>query len=156
MSINATLLAQMVVFGLLIWFTMKFVWPILLGAMREREGRIADGLAAAERGRRNLEEAEAQKAQLLRETNEQAQERIANAQRRADEIVEEARAEARVKADKLLEDAMRQIEQERNEAREQLRGQVAALAMRAAEQILGREINQDAHSESLQKLAAEL
>ena len=156
MSINATLLAQMVVFALLIWFTMKFVWPILLGAMKEREARIADGLAAAEQGRKSLEEAEANKADILKATNEQAQERISNAQRRADEIIEEARQEAKAKADKIVEDAMRQIDQERNEAREQLRSQVATLAVRGAEQILQREVDMNAHSDSLQKLAAQL
>ncbi|MCB1738950.1 MAG: F0F1 ATP synthase subunit B [Gammaproteobacteria bacterium] len=156
MSINATLLAQMVVFALLIWFTMKFVWPMLLGAMKARESRIAEGLAAAEQGQKDLAEAEARKAEVLKESNEQAQERIANAQRRADEIIEEARAEARAKADKLIEDAMRQIEQERNEARESLRGEVATLAIRGAEQILQREVDAKAHSESLSKLAAQL
>ena len=156
MSINATLFAQMVVFALLIWFTMKFVWPILLGAMKEREARIADGLAAAEQGKKSLEEAEANKADILKATNEQALERITNAQKRADEIIEEARQEAKTKADKILEDAMRQIDQERNEAREQLRSQVATLAVQGAEQILQREVDVNAHSDSLQKLAAQL
>lgn len=156
MSINATLLAQMVVFALLVWFTMAFVWPMLLKAMQLRESRIADGLAAAERGKRSLEEAEQKTTEMLHDGREKAQEFVAQAQKRGDDIIEEAKAQAREEGERLVEIARSQIEQERNQARDELRGEVAALALRGAEQILRREVNAQAHSEALDKLAAEL
>ncbi len=156
MSINATLLAQMVVFALLVWFTMRFVWPPLVKAMSDRQTKIADGLAAAERGQRDLELAQERCTELLREGREKAQEYVVQAQRRADEIVEEAKQAAREEGERLLEAARAQIEQERIEAREQLRHQVASLAVVGAEQILLREVDAAAHAAVLERLAAEL
>ncbi len=103
MSINATLFAQMVVFALLVWFTMSFVWPMLLKQMQLRETRIADGLAAGEKGQRSLEEAELKTTELLHDGREKAQEYIAHAQKRSDEIIEEAKAQAREEGERLVE-----------------------------------------------------
>jgi F-type H+-transporting ATPase subunit b len=155
-SINATLLAQMVVFAILVWFTMKFVWPLLQGAMKEREDRIADGLAAAERGKHDLELAEKRSAELLREGKDKAQELIGQAQRRANEIVDEAKESARGEADKLVGAARAQIDQERTEAREMLRKEVAVLAVAGAQAILQREVDVKAHGEVLAELATQL
>jgi len=155
-SINATLLAQMVVFALLVWFTMKFVWPLLQAAMHERESRIADGLAAAERGKHDLELAEKRSAELLREGKDKAQELIGQAQKRANEIVDEAKGTARGEAETIIELARSQIDQERTEAREGLRKDVATLAVAGAAQILQREVDASTHSAALEKLAAQL
>ncbi len=156
MSINATLLAQMVVFALLIWFTMSFVWPMLLKQMQLRETRIADGLAAADKGQRSLEDAELKTSEMLHEGRDKAQEFVAQAQKRSDDIVEDAKAKAREEGERLIVLARSQIEQERNLARDELRGEVAALAIKGAEQILLREVNAQIHGETLDKLAAEL
>jgi len=155
-SINATLLAQMVVFALLIWFTMSFVWPMLLKQMQLRETRIADGLAAADKGQRSLEDAELKTSEMLHEGRDKAQEFVAQAQKRGDDIVEDAKAKAREEGERLIVLARSQIEQERNLARDELRGEVAALALKGAEQILLREVNAQIHGETLDKLAAEL
>jgi F-type H+-transporting ATPase subunit b len=155
-SINATLLAQMVVFALLIGFTMRYIWPILLTAMVERETRIADGLAAAERGRHELELADKAAGDKLRDAKQHAQEYIVQAQKRADELVEEAKQQARVEAERILIAARAEIEQESNQAREQLRADVAALVVAGAERILLKEIDVDAHRDLLKKLAADL
>ncbi|MCW5655983.1 F0F1 ATP synthase subunit B [Hydrogenophaga sp.] len=156
MSINATLLAQMIVFALLIWFTMKFVWPILLQAMQDRETRISEGLAAAEKGRHDLELAEKRAAELMREGKEKAQEYIVQAQKRADEIVEEAKDVARAEGERLKSAARADMETELNQVRENLRAQVAALAVAGAEQILAREVDVKAHKQMLDKLSASL
>jgi len=146
----------MLVFALLVWFTMSLVWPMLLKQMQLREARIADGLAAAEKGKRSLEEAHEKSSELLHDGREKAQEFVAQAQKRGDDIIEEAKLQAREEGNRLIELARSQIEQERNLAREELRGEVASLALKGAEQILLREVNAQIHSESLEKLAAEL
>ncbi len=156
MSINATLLAQMVVFALLVWFTMSFVWPMLLEQMQLRETRIADGLAAADKGQRSLEDAELKTSEMLHEGREKAQDFVVQAQKRGDDIVEDAKTKAREEGERLIELARAQIEQERNQARDELRAEVAALALRGAEQILLREVNPQIHGETLDKLAAQL
>jgi len=155
-SINATLFAQMVVFALLVWFSMSFVWPMLLKQMQLRETRISDGLAAADKGQRSLEDAQEKTTEMLHEGREKAQEFIAQAQKRGDDIVEESKAQARLEGERLIEIARSQIEQERNQAREELRGEVASLALQGAEQVLQREVDANAHSDSLAKLAAQL
>jgi len=155
-SINATLLAQMVVFALLVWFTMKFVWPPLIAAMRERETRIADGLAAAERGQRDLELAQERVTEVLREGREKAQEFVVLAQKRGDDIIDDAKRSARDEGERLVQAARSQIEQERIEAREQLRAEVAALAIAGAEQILRREVDASTHNDALVRLGEQL
>ena len=156
MSINATLLAQMVVFALLVWFTMSFVWPMLLKQMELRETRIADGLAAADQGQRSLQDAAQKTTEMIEEGREKAQEYVVRAQKRGDDIVEDAKAQAREEGQRLIEIARSQIEQERNQARDELRGEVAALMLKGAEQILQREVNAEVHGEALDKLAAQL
>ncbi len=156
MSLNATLLAQMVVFALLIWFTMSFVWPMLLKQMQLRETRIADGLAAADQGQRSLEDAELKTTEMLHEGRDKALEFVTQAQKRGDDIVEDAKAKAREEGERLIQLAHVQIDQERNQARDELRAEVAALALRGAEQILLREVNPQIHGETLEKLAAQL
>lgn len=156
MNINVTLFGQMITFGLFVWFCMKFVWPLLTNAMAEREATIADGLAKAERGRHEGEQAQARANEVLEEAKDQAREVVAQAQRRADEIVEEAKGEARVEGDRLLTAARAEIEQEMNQAREQLRGEVVKLALVGAKQVMMREVDASAHGEALDKLAAQL
>lgn len=146
----------MLVFAVLTWFTMKYVWPMILDAMQAREARIADGIAAGEKGRRELEEAEARSSALLTDGRDKAQEYISQAQRRADEIVEEAKGTAREEGERLIQAARAQIDQERNQARDALRSQVAALAVAGAERILKREVDAKAHSNVLEDLATEL
>lgn len=156
MSINATLLGQMITFAVLVWFTMRFVWPLLMQAMAERQGKIADGLAAAEKGRHELDLAEGRAKDLLREGKQHAAEIVAHAQKRANEIVEEAKANARIEGERILESARSQITQDIQQAREKLKQEVGLLAVTAAQQILMREVDPAAHKEILQKLSAQL
>jgi len=155
-NINATLLGQAITFAILIWFTMKFVWPPLMAAMAERAKTIADGLAAAERGKHDLELAEKRAAEILRQGKEKASEIIAASEKRATEIVEEAKAQAKTEGDRILVAAKADIDQEVFRAREQLRTQVSAVALAGAGKILGREIDAKAHNELLDKLVAEI
>jgi F-type H+-transporting ATPase subunit b len=155
-NFNATLLGQMITFGLLVWFTMKYVWPPVIKAMRERQQRIADGLAAAEQGTRAQEEAEANAAELLKEAKQQAQEIVRQAERRANEIVEESKNQALTEGEKQLAQAQSEIEQEANRAREQLRSQVSTLAVAGASKVLGREIDVKSHNQLLDDLIAQL
>ncbi len=156
MNINATLLGQMISFVVFVWFTMKFVWPHIIKAMEERKAKIADGLAAAERGLHEKELAEKRAKKVLREAKEQAAEIIAHAQKRAGEIVEEGKDDARSEGGRLLTAARAEIEQEMSQAREDLRKQVAALVLAGAEQVLMQEVNVAEHNQLLEKLATEL
>ena len=156
MNINLTLFGQSIAFIVFVWFCAKFIWPHILNALNERKTRIADGLAAAEKGLAAEEEGRKKADAELQQAKEQAKEIIAQAQRRADEIVEEAKGDARQEGDRLLHGARSEIDQERNQAREQLRAEVVTLALSGAEQVLMREVDADAHSEALGKLAASL
>ena len=156
MSINVTLFVQMVVFGLLVWFTMTFIWPVIRQAMDEREQRIADGLAAAEKGRSNLESAEAEAQTIVVAAREQARDILNKASARATGIVDEARSLGEDEKRKRLESAQTEIEVEVNRARDELRNQVAVIAVAGAEKVLAREIDTEAHRELLDRLAAEL
>ncbi len=156
MNINATLIGQTIAFAIFVWFCMKFIWPPIVGALNERKTRIADGLAAAEEGRREKAEAEESVAQTLDEANDQAQEIIRRAERRDTEMVEEAKAVARTEGERLLVAARGEIDKEVNHAREELRQQVAKLAVAGASQILTREVDASAHSKMLDDLAKEL
>jgi len=155
-NINATLLGQAITFAILIWFTMKFVWPPLMAAMAERAKTIADGLAAAERGKHDLELAEKRAAEILRLGKEKASEIIAASEKRASEIIEEAKSSARAEGDRILVAAKADIDQEVFRAKEQLRTQVTAVALAGAGKILGREIDAKAHNDLLDKLVAEI
>lgn len=156
MNMNLTLIGQAISFAIFVWFCMKYVWPPLLKALEERETRVAEGLAAAERGKEELEQAEQRADELMREGKDRAQEFINQAQKRADEIVEAAKATAREEAERIKVGASAEIEQHRNQAREELRGQVAKLALVGAEQVLMREVDEAAHRDVLDKLAANL
>jgi F-type H+-transporting ATPase subunit b len=155
-DINVTLIGQAITFALLILFTMKFVWPPLNKMMEERANKIAAGLAAAEKGRRELEDAESRVAQELKNVQIRATEIMANAEKRADQIVAEARNKAIHEGEKILADAKAQIEQELMRAKEQLRDQVAVLALKGAEQILRSEIDAARHEKLLVAIKAEL
>jgi F-type H+-transporting ATPase subunit b len=156
MNINLTLLAQAVSFAILIWFTVKFVWPPLLNAIESRQKQIADGLAAGERGRHELELAAKRASQELHDAKEKASAIIAQAEKRAAEIIEEAKGNAKVEGDRILTGAKAEIDQEVNRAKEGLRQQVSQLAVAGAEKILRREIDAKAHGDMLTAIANEL
>lgn len=156
MHINLTLVVQMVIFALLIWFTMKFVWPMILGPMQERERRIAQGLAAADKGEEELRQARAGADNVLREARDRAGAIIDQAQRRANEIVEEARHAASHEGQRVLNAAQQQIELEASKAREDLRRQVGELAVAAASKLLQREIDPRTHEALISELAAQI
>ena len=156
MNINATLIGQTIMFALFVWFCMKFVWPPIMAALDARNKRIADGLAAAERGKNDLALASKRSAELLREAKEKVSEIIALGDKRASEIVEEAKAQAKIEGDRIVTAAKAEIEQEVFRAKEQLRTQVSAIALAGASKILGREIDAAAHNDLLDKLVAEI
>ncbi|MGA7799598.1 MAG: F0F1 ATP synthase subunit B [Gammaproteobacteria bacterium] len=151
-----TLLGQIITFAVLVWFVKRFLWGPMTSMMADRQRRIADGLAAAERGKHEQQLAEERAAELLHEAKGQAAEIISRAEKRATEIVEEAKADARTEGERLLTAAQAEIAQEINRAREELRGQVAAIAVSGAEKVLEREIDEKAHGELLQKLVAQI
>jgi F-type H+-transporting ATPase subunit b len=146
----------MIAFVGFVWFCMKFVWPPILAAMAEREKKIADGLAAADRASHDLELAKEKAVERLKEAKEEAAGIIDSANKRASQLVEEAKGAAVVEADRVKASAQAEIEQESNRAREALRGEVAALSLAGAEKVLGSAIDQEAHKELVEKLAAEL
>ena len=156
MNINLTLIGQSITFAVFLWFCMKFVWPPIVNALDERKAKIADGLAAAEKGLQAEEEARKAAEAELQKAKEQAKEIIAQAQHRANELVEDSKGDARQEGERLMQAAKSEIEQERNQAREQLRSEVVAIAMAGAEQVLMREVDAKAHQEALEKLAANL
>lgn len=156
MNLNATFIAQMFVFFILGWFTMKFVWPPLMKALDERAKKIADGLAAAERGNSTLKDAEARIRQMEAEARVHAQEIIAQSEKRGLVIVDEAKVAAKSEGDRLVGAAKAEIESEVQRAKDALRDQVAALAVAGAEKILRREINAQAHADILNQLRQEL
>ena len=156
MNLNATLFAQFVVFFILAGFTMKFVWPPLMKALDERAERIANGLAAADRGKAEMAAAEQRIAAELAATRDESAKRIADAEKRAAAIIEEAKQTATVEANRIVEGARADAEQQVTRAREELRAQVAALAVAGAEQILKREVNAAAHADLLNRLSTEL
>jgi F-type H+-transporting ATPase subunit b len=155
-NINLTLVVQMVVFALLIFGTMKWIWPPILGAMHERARKIAEGLAAAEKGEEALAAARGNADTIVREARERANQIIDHAQHRASELVEQARGTASAEGARLLAAAQQQIELDTSHARESLRREVAGIAVGAAAKLLGREIDAKKHADLLDKLAAEV
>ena len=153
---NLTLFGQLASFALFSYLVYRFLWDPFMNMLEERRKRIAEGLAAAERGQRERELAEKHAREVLREAKEQANEIIANAQRRGDEIVDGAKDEARLEGERILSSARAEIEQQRNIAREGLRREVVALAIEGAERVLTRKVDAKANSEVLEKLAAQL
>lgn len=156
MNINATLFAQIIVFLVLVWFTMKFVWPPIVKALDERANKIAEGLAAAERGKSDAEAAEKRVAETLAEGRQQVAELVANADKRAAQIVEDARTQASEEAARIVAQARAEVETETNRAREALREQVGLLAVKGAEKILRREVDAAKHADILSTLKQEL
>ena len=156
MHINLTLLVQMLAFAALVWFTMKFVWPMILGPMQERERRIAQGLAAADKGEEELKQARVGAEAILREARERAGVILDQAQHSANEIVEHARVAATQEGQRLLVAAQQQIELDAARAREQLRQQVGEIAVAAAAKLLEREIDPRAHAALLEEFAAQI
>jgi F-type H+-transporting ATPase subunit b len=156
MNINLTLIVQMLVFIVLIWFTMKFVWPMILGPMEERSKKIAQGLAAADRGEQSLVHAKEQADGIIRAARERATQIIDQAQHRANELVEEAKGIATADATRIKTQAEEQVVLETSQARETLRREVGQIAVAAASKLLEREIDAKAHADLINKLATQI
>jgi F-type H+-transporting ATPase subunit b len=155
-NITGTLIVQMIVFLILVWFTMKFVWPPITGALDERAKKIADGLSAADKAKSELNLANKRVEAQLSAARDDAAKRLADAERLAQQIVEEAKGKASEEAAKIIAAARAEAEQESVKAREALREQVAGLAVKGAEAILRKEVNAGVHAELLSRLKAEL
>jgi F-type H+-transporting ATPase subunit b len=156
MNINATLIGQAIAFFLFVVFCMKYVWPPVMRALEARRKQIADGLAAAERGKREQELAEERAKEILRTAKEQAGEIINRADKRAAEIVDEAKVDARGEGERLLTAARAEIDREVNRVKEDLRTQVVSIALAGASRVLEQEVDASVHAELLNKLAAEI
>ena len=156
MNINATLIGQAIAFFMFVVFCMKYVWPPLMQAIEERQKKIADGLAAADRAAKDLDLAQANASDQLKEAKRAASELIEQANKRKAQIIDEAKAEAQTEREKILAQGMAEIEAERNRARDELRKQVATLAVIGAEKIIERSIDADAQADILNKVTAEL
>jgi F-type H+-transporting ATPase subunit b len=156
MNINATIIGQMIAFAVFVAFCMKYVWPPIMQALEERKKKIADGLAAAERGRHEQELAEKRAQQVIQEAKEQANEIVSQAQRRGNDIVDESKNNARVEGERILNSAKAEIEQEANRARDELKSQVGSIAVAGAGKILGREIDEKAHTDLLDELVSRI
>jgi F-type H+-transporting ATPase subunit b len=155
-DINMTLIGQTIAMIVFVWFCMKFIWPPLLEAIEERQEKIAEGLAAADKGQESLEKAKVEAESIVDEARKQATSILDQANARANEIVADGKADGVKERDRQLAAAKAEIEQEANRAREELRGQVSAIAVASAEKILDREIDGKQHEDILGKLAAEL
>ena len=156
MNINATLIGQTITFIIFVWFCLKFIWPHIMKAMEDRKTRIAEGLAAGERGRHEQGLAEQKAVEVIREAKDQAKEILAQAHKRGDEIVDEAKGDGRAEGERMLRAAEAEIEQQANQTRENLREDVVKLSIQGAEQVLGREVDENTHVEQLNRLAAQL
>ncbi|MBI3771770.1 MAG: F0F1 ATP synthase subunit B [Gammaproteobacteria bacterium] len=156
MNITASLFGQIIAFVLLIWFVNKFLWGPVNGLLSDRQKRIADGLAAAEKGKHELELAEKRAHEALNEAKARASEILAQAEKRASEIVEESKGKAKEEGDRIKTAAVAEIEQEANRAKEQIRAQVGSIAVIAASKILSREVDAKAHEQLIKDLAAQI
>jgi len=156
MNINATLIIQMVVFFAVIWFTMKYIWPQILGAMEEREKKIADGLAAGDRAEKELNQAKAKVDTLIVEAKEQASQIKDQATQMASKIKDQAKSDALAEKERQLNAAKAEIEQEANRAKEALRKQVSTLAIAGTEQLLSKEVDASKHADLLDDLIKEI
>ena len=154
MDINLTLFAQAAVFAIFIWFTARFVWPPLMKAVEDRQAKIADGLAAAEKGARSLQDASAKSDEALKQARTQAQEILAAANKQAVQVVEQSKTVAKSEGDRIVNAAREEVQRELNQAKEHLRKQVGELAVIGASKILKREIDAKAHADVLNDLAA--
>ena len=156
MDINMTLIGQTIAMIVFVWFCMKFIWPPILAALEERQAKIEEGLAAADKGRESLSRAQAEADDIVADARRQATAILDQAHARANEIVAEGKADGVKERDRQLSAAKAEIEQESHRAREELRGQVSAIAIASAEKILRREIDGKTHQDILGKLAQEL
>jgi len=156
MNINVTLFWQMVFFAIFVWFSYKYVWAPIIGAINARKTTIADGLAAADKGQQAEEEGRKAAEQVVNEAKAQASEIISKAEKAGSEIVEDAKAKAVSEGNRITSAAQDEIQTEMNKARESLRGQVGELAVQGARQILGREVDAKAHNDLLDQLASKL
>ncbi len=156
MDLNLTLLGQMITFAVLVIFTMKFVWPPLTKALEERQQKIADGLAAAERGEHELELAQHKATEQLRDAKIQAAKIVEQADKRSQQMIEQAKEQARTEGRRLLELGQAEIEQERLAARQALSSEIAGIAILGAEKILGKNVDGPANSQMLEQLIAEV
>jgi F-type H+-transporting ATPase subunit b len=156
MNLNLTLFGQMITFALFVWFTMKYVWPPIVQALDERQKKIADGLAAAERGHHDLELAQHKAVDILREARNHASEVLEQANKRADQILEDAKQTARTEGQRLVAAAQSEILREVETAKQELRKQVSVIAMQGAEQILKRNIDAAANQDLLNTLVKSL
>jgi F-type H+-transporting ATPase subunit b len=155
-NINLTLVIQMAVFVILVGITMKYGWPVIVGAMEDRARKIAMGLAAAEKGREELAQAEKKADAVVREARERAHQIVEQAQRRANDMLEQARGTASAEGQRMVASAQQQIELEAARARESLRRDVAQLAVETASKLLEREIDARTHADLIDKLAAQI
>lgn len=153
---NATLLGQAISFAMFVWFCMKYVWPPIIEAIEERQKKIADGLSAAERAEKNLNLAQANASEQLKEAKRTATEIIDAANKRKAQIIDEAREDAQAERQKILTQAEAEVEADRSRARDELRKQVATLAIAGAEKILERTIDKDAQKDILENITAKL
>jgi F-type H+-transporting ATPase subunit b len=156
MNINWTLVGQSLTFFVFVWFCKQYIWPPIVTAMRERQAAIAEGLASSERAAKDLELAQGNAADQLREAKVEAQQIIEQARGRANQMIDEAKSDARDEGERIKGAARADVEQEVNRAKEMLRGQVATLALAGAEKVLGSTIDADKHGELLNQLAADL
>ena len=156
MDINATLLGQLITFLVLVWFTMRFVWPPITKAIHDREVKIAAGLEAAERSKRELENAEHKALALIREAKTEATQVIDQAHKRAMQLVDDAKVAAREEGGRIVEQAREEIARELSQAKEALRKQLASLAVAGASKIIQRNLDAAAHQDLLAKLVAEI
>lgn len=156
MSITGTLIVQLIVFLILVWFTMKFVWPPITVALDERAKKIAEGLSAADKAKLALADADKKVVAALSSAKDDAAKRLADAERLAQQMIEDAKTRANDEGAKIVAAAKAEAEQESVKAREALREQVAALAVKGAEAILKREVNAGVHAELLNRLKTEL
>ena len=149
MNINATLLAQMLVFATLIWVTMKYIWPVLMAAMDEREKTIADGLAAGEQGKKNLEKAQEEAAQILSEARKKAETIVERARKQGEDMVNQAEAKAAAEVSRITEEGKSQMEREYAKAREKLHQELSGLIVTGVENVLETEIDEKEHARIL-------
>ena len=156
MNFNATLFGQLLAFVFFVWFTMQYVWPFILEALEEREKEISDGLEAASRGKRELDEAHQKKAEILEEAKKEAADLINQANARANQLVEDAKSTAHEEAERIKVSAQSDLDQAAKRTKEELRSEVAALAVAGAEKILGSEIDKDKNSQIIDQIAQEL
>jgi F-type H+-transporting ATPase subunit b len=156
MNINLTLIGQSLTFFVFVWFCMKFVWPPIMNALHERKTKIADGLAAAERGQHEQELAEKRAGEVLHEAKQNAAEIINQAQKRAGEIVEESKTDARAEGERLLAAAKAEIDQEVQRAKEALRAELGKIVISGAEKVLEREVDASVHDDMIKKLATQI